>query len=107
MARHPNWTPINGDPAVDLSRTLGDVLGTGHEAKLSPAAKNLTWKDLLRMTGWFEPSPGWKPGNPPPPAPPQIQQLTLEDLHSIAEAFESKTGLRYAEGYMLVCCTCT
>jgi hypothetical protein len=95
-----------GTPLIPLDRPIAAILGSRHAVHLSERAKKLTWGDLLRLSSWYAPAQGATPDAPPPASPSHLTELTLEDLHSIAEAIEQKTGRRYAAGYMLSCCSC-
>ena len=104
----PGYTDDDGEQLEQLvaDRPLTHILGNKHAAKLQGKARDLTWGDLLRLNSWFQPPQGWKKGGEIPEPSDTVKGLTVTDIMSIAEAFESKTGRHYAEGYLMSCCTC-
>jgi hypothetical protein len=103
---HPRLDPEEGTPLIPLDRPLAEILGSRHAVHLSERAKQLSWGDLVRLSSWYVPEPDATAETPPPEPPMHLTELTLDDLQSIAEAIEHKTGRRYAAGYMLSCCSC-
>jgi hypothetical protein len=98
--------PEEGTPLIPLDRPLAAILGSRHAVHLSERAKQLSWGDLVRLSSWYVPEPDATAETPPPEPPTHLSALTLDDLQSIAEAIEHKTGRHYAAGYMLSCCSC-
>jgi hypothetical protein len=65
--------------------------------------QNITRGDLMRLGGWMPRDPYTKAVNEA--LSPALQQLTIADLKSIAEALEEFNGMSYGTS-IYFCCTC-
>lgn len=99
------WTKEEGELLEDLDRPFIEILGTKYARHLTPNAKKITYGDLLRIHAWAPPTPNG-PEDPFPKPSKEFRELTSDDVHSIAEAIEAKTGRRYPEGQVYGSCTC-
>jgi len=79
------------------SHSLTDFLGSDREPRLRGKAKTATYEDLLRTLG-FDP--------PDDPKPLKVLPLNDDELLSIAEAIQEKTGWVYNKPAPPACC-CT
>lgn len=99
------WTPEEGDHLENLDRKLEDIIGGKYSKYLTDNAKKLKYEDLLMLHNWYP--PGRDPANPKHrKGSPEFEALTAQDVRSVAEAIEQKTGRKYPEGITYGSCSC-
>jgi hypothetical protein len=77
-------SPSKIPPGVDDGMTLRDLLLDNAFNKLIGKAKNLTVGQTWRLNGWSIPSSG----DPAPNDDPVLKNLSMDEVKSIADAFE-------------------